>query len=77
MKIELTVPILLDMLEEYSVIDKNLKELIISRRDYYESMFQGKFRREPFVTELVSFACENEGVKCDEEQILKLIAARS
>ena len=77
MKIELTASILLDMLEEYSVIDKNQKAQILSRRDYYESMFQNKFRREPFVTELVAFACENEKIKCDEEKLLKLIAARS
>ena len=77
MKIELTASILLDMLEEYSVINKNQKELILSRRDYYESMFQNNFRREPFVTELVAFACESEKIKCDEEQLLKLIAARS
>ena len=77
MKIELTPSILLDMLEEYSVINKNQKELILSRRDYYESMFQNNFRREPFVTELVAFACEGEKIKCEEEQLLKLIAARS
>ena len=77
MKIELTASILLDMLEEYSVIDKSQKELILSRRDYYESMFQNNFRRDPFVTELVAFACEGEKIKCDEEKLLKLIAARS
>lgn len=77
MKIELTVPLLLDMLIEYSVITEAQKETILSRRDYYESMFQTNFRHEPFVTELIAFICENESIKFDEEQLIRLIAARS
>lgn len=77
MKIELSLTLLLEMLEEYSVIDKDQKDLVEARRDYYESMFENSFKRTPFVTELLVFICEKESIKLEEDQLLKLIAARA
>lgn len=77
MKIELTISLLLEMLEEYSIINRNQKEMIASRKEYYESMFRNNNKREPFVTEFVVFACEKESIPLEEEQLLKLMAARS
>lgn len=77
MKIELSLSLLLEMLEEYSVINKDQKELISARKDYYQSMFENTFKRAPFVTELLVFTCEKESVKLSEEQLLRLIAARA
>ncbi|HSW59685.1 MAG TPA: GspE/PulE family protein [bacterium] len=77
MKIELSLSLLLEMLEEYSVINKEQKELISARKDYYQSMFENTFKRAPFVTELLVFTCEKESVKLSEEQLLRLIAARA
>ncbi len=77
MKIELSLSLLLEMLEEYSVINKSQKELISARKDYYQSMFENTFKRAPFVTELLVFTCEKESIKLSEEQLLRLIAARA
>ncbi|HPM46879.1 MAG TPA: GspE/PulE family protein [bacterium] len=77
MKIELSLSLLLEMLEEYSVINKEQKELISARKDYYQSMFETTFKRAPFVTELLVFTCEKESIKLSEEQLLRLIAARA
>ena len=77
MKIELSLTLLLEMLEEYLVVDKDQKDLIEARRDYYESMFENSFKRTPFVTELLVFICEKESIKLEEDQLLKLIAARA
>jgi general secretion pathway protein E len=77
MKKELTLSFLLEMLREYSVVNDEQAELILARRDYYESMFHNKFKKEPFVTELLVFTCEKESIELDEEQLLKLVAARS
>lgn len=77
MKIELTLSILLDMLVDYSVLESSTRELFLDKKDYYESLFTSKYKREPFVTELVAFACEKESIPLDEEQILKLLAVRS
>lgn len=77
MKIEMTPLLLLEMLLEYDVITSEQKDLISSRLDYFSSMFENTYKRQPFVTELIVFICEKESIKIEEEQVLKLIAARA
>ncbi|MGI6393173.1 MAG: GspE/PulE family protein [bacterium] len=77
MKIELSLTLLLNILEEYSILTKEQRELISARQDYYQSMFENKFKRTPFITELLVFIAEKESIALSEEQLLKLIAARA
>ncbi|HNW82605.1 MAG TPA: GspE/PulE family protein [bacterium] len=77
MKIELTVTILLEMLFEYDILSKDQKDLISARIDFYTSMYENTCKKSPFVTELIVFICEKESIPLEEEQILKLIAARA
>lgn len=77
MKIELTTSLLLEMLFEYNVLSSDQKELVAARVDFYTSMYENTYKKTPFVTELVVFSCQKESIPLEEDQILKLIAARS
>ncbi len=77
MKLELGLPLLLDILEEYSVITNQQRKVISAKKDYYNSMYENTFKKSAFITELLLFICEKEGLKVEEDQILKLIAARA
>ena len=77
MRLELGLPLLLEILEEYSVITGHQKKVISAKKDYYNSMYESTFKKSAFITELLLFVCEKEGIKIEEEQLLKLIAARA
>lgn len=77
MRLELGLPLLLDILEEYSVITDHQKKVIATKKDYYNSMYENTFKKAPFITDLLLFICEKEQVALEEEQLLKLISARA
>ncbi len=77
MKIDMDINFLLDMLQEYSIIDQEQKDIISNRRDYYLSLYENTHKKPPFVTELLLFICSKESIHIEEEQLLKLIAARA
>jgi general secretion pathway protein E len=77
MKIDMDLVFLLEMLQEYSIIDESQKDLICNRRDYYLSLFENTHKKPPFVTELLVYICSKEKIQLDEEQLFKLIAARA
>lgn len=77
MKLELGLPLLLDILEEYSVITDQQKKIIAAKKDYYNSMYENIFKQSAFITELLLFICGKEEISLEEDQLLKLIAARA
>lgn len=77
MKLELGLTLLLDILEEYSVITSLQKKIIAAKKDYYNSMYESSFKKSPFITELLLFICEKENIPLEEDQLLKLLAARA
>lgn len=77
MKLELGLTLLLDILEEYSVITSLQKKIIAAKKDYYNSMYESSFKKSSFITELLLFICEKENIPLEEDQLLKLLAARA
>lgn len=77
MKLELGLTLLLDILEEYSVITEHQKKVISAKKDYYNSMYENSYKKSPFITELLLFICEKENIPLEEDQLLKLLAARA
>jgi len=77
MRLELGLPLLLDILEEYSVITSHQKKIISAKKDYYNSMYESTYKKASFITELLLFICEKENIKLEEDQLLKLLAARA
>jgi len=74
---ELSLSFVLSLLEEYGFLSPDKRELFLNKRDYYESLYRNRYKREPFVTDLVLSMCKEEGVPLDEERMLRLIAGRA
>jgi len=77
MRLELGLTLLLDILEEYSVITAHQKKVISAKKDYYNSMYESNYKKASFITELLLFICEKENIPLEEDQLLKLLAARA
>ena len=77
MQIVLSLDFVFDLLEEYGLLARDKRELFTNKRDYYETLYKNRFKKDPFVTDLVLSMFREEGVALDEEKMLKLIAGRA
>jgi len=77
MQIALTLEFLCGLLEEYRILPHEKTELFVAKRGYYEAQYRDRFKKDPFVTDLVLFMCREEGVTVEEETLLRLVAGRA
>ncbi|HOW51431.1 MAG TPA: GspE/PulE family protein [bacterium] len=77
MQITLSLDFVFDLLEEYGLLARDKRELFTNKRDYYETLYKNRFKKDPFVTDLVLSMFREEGLALDEEKMLKLIAGRA
>ncbi len=77
MQITLSLDFVFDLLEEYGLLARDKREFFTNKRDYYEGLYKDRFKKEPFVTDLVMTMFRDEGLALDEEKMLKLVAGRA
>ncbi len=74
---ELSLSFVLGLLVEYGILPPDKKDLFLNKRDYYESLYRNRNKKDPFVTDLVLSMFREEGIPLEEERLLRLIAGRA
>lgn len=74
---KLSIEFILSILLEYGVISEDIYALFNAKKGQYFVLFQNRYKKEPFPTELFLFIATEEGLQIEEDSILKIIAGRA
>ncbi len=74
---KLSIEFILSVLLEYGVINEEVYALFNAKKGQYFVLFQNRYKKDPFPTELFLFIATEEGLQIEEDSILKIIAGRA